>query len=79
MIRIGVGQEGEQVAVTVRDDGAGLPEDFDLAEPGGLGLALALGLAGQLGGTLTARNDGGAVFTLRFPAAGPAGRTDQPV
>lgn len=77
-IRIGVAQEGGQVAVTVRDDGAGLPEDFDLAVPGGLGLALAMGLAGQLGGTLTARNDGGAVFVLRFPVAGPARRIDQP-
>ncbi len=44
------------VAVRVHDDGAGLPEGFDLATSPGLGLTIARTLAtGDLGGTLTLR------------------------
>lgn len=70
-IRILVGQREGLVSLTVSDDGIGLPEGFDLTRPTGLGLVLATGLAGQLGGTLSARNIGGAAFVLRFPTQGP--------
>ena len=70
-IRIGIKADGGQVTVTVRDDGVGLPSGFDLANPSGLGLTLATGLAGQLAGSLTATNDGGAMFVLRFPVKEP--------
>ncbi|WP_147124682.1 sensor histidine kinase [Shimia ponticola] len=70
---------GEDVILTVRDNGGGI-EDLDaLFEPFyttkapgdgvGLGLAISSGIVNDLGGRLTARNteDGGAVFEVRLP------------
>jgi two-component system, OmpR family, sensor kinase len=65
------------VVLTVRDDGPGIPdrllreifERFRSGDPGGSGVGLWLSrwVAEAHGGTLTARNDGGAVFELRLP------------
>ncbi len=55
------------VVVRVHDDGAGLPDDFDLANSEGLGLTIARTLAsGELGGELKLRpaSDGGTVAEL---------------
>jgi two-component sensor histidine kinase len=61
-------ESGTAVAVTIRDDGPGLPPDFDLAGQRGLGLRMCLALAAQIGGTLQALPaDRGAVFELRVP------------
>lgn len=57
--------------LTVRDNGRGLPGGFDPAAGGTLGMELVWSLAGQLRGTAEAENDGGAVFTLRFPVVPP--------
>jgi PAS domain S-box-containing protein len=76
-IRILVGEQRDMISLTVADDGDGLPAGFDLNAPAGLGLVLVTGLAGQLGGTLTARNDGGATFVLRFPCQGPGSASRQ--
>ena len=54
-------------SLTVRDDGHGLPEGFVPDKGGTLGLELVWSLAGQLRGAASAHNDGGAVFTVRFP------------
>jgi len=71
-------QEGDDVAITIRDHGRGLPAgaETQIFEPfmttrvrgTGLGLAVARRIAEQHGGTLTAENHpaGGAVFTLRL-------------
>jgi len=47
------------VRMIVKDDGRGLPENFDPATSGSMGLKLAASLARQLGGTLAFRNEGG--------------------
>ena len=72
--------DGEQVSLTVADNGPGIPAVdlphifdpfFTTKEAGrgtGLGLAVAYGLMRDMGGTIEARNDGGAVFTLTLPA-----------
>jgi signal transduction histidine kinase len=73
--------------VVVRDHGggldqAGLAHAFDRfwqadrarsGEGAGLGLAIVAGIASEHGGRATAANaeDGGAVFTLLLPLAGP--------
>ncbi|OIO02407.1 MAG: hypothetical protein AUJ49_06165 [Desulfovibrionaceae bacterium CG1_02_65_16] len=56
-----------QASLTVRDNGQGLPADLIPGEGGTLGLELVWSLAGQLHGQASAHNDGGAVFTVRFP------------
>lgn len=67
VLSITVSDDAESILVEVRDDGPGLPEGLDLAHTNTLGLQLVSNLARQLRGEITARNDGGAVFTLRFP------------
>ncbi len=75
--------EGGAVVVELRDSGPGispehLPQIFDpffttkpVGKGTGLGLAISYGIVERHGGELTASNhpDGGAVFTLRLPAA----------
>jgi PAS domain S-box-containing protein len=47
------------VRLIVKDDGIGLPENFDPGESASMGLKLAVSLARQLGGALEFSNDGG--------------------
>lgn len=70
---------GDQVSLTVRDNGQGIEDLDELFEPFyttkqpgdgvGLGLAISSGIVNELGGRLTARNasDGGAVFEVVLP------------
>jgi len=70
---------GETATLTVRDNGAGIPDLDRLFEPFyttkqpgdgvGLGLAISSGIVNDLGGRLTARNgaSGGAVFEVQLP------------
>ena len=53
--------------LTIRDDGAGLPEGFDLQRSRSLGLMIARQFAGQLGAELTIVNDGGGVSRIEVP------------
>ncbi|HET9690970.1 MAG TPA: sensor histidine kinase [Acidimicrobiales bacterium] len=58
----------DTLAVTVRDNGDGLPEGFTLDDSSSLGLSIVRSLVGsQLGGSITMRNDGGAVVDLVLP------------
>ncbi len=70
-VRVSLRVEGESALLTVRDNGQGLPKDFDPAMGGTLGMELIWSLAGQLRGDIKAHNEGGAVFVLRFPLAPP--------
>jgi two-component system C4-dicarboxylate transport sensor histidine kinase DctB len=72
--------EGDEVVLTVRDNGPGIDDLEALFEPFyttkkagegvGLGLAISSGIVNDLGGRLTARNGeaAGAVFEVRLPA-----------
>ncbi|TNV64001.1 sensor histidine kinase, partial [Corallococcus exiguus] len=86
-IRLRAFRFGRAVRLTVEDEGTGIPEEhlLNIFKPffttkgdkgTGLGLSMAHGVVTQAGGTLTAANrpEGGAVFTLTFPAlkAAPA-------
>ena len=67
-----MGAKGEKGCVTlcVTDDGVGLPAGFDMAQIHSMGLQLACSLATQLGGSLHASNEAGAVFSVQLPRLG---------
>lgn len=68
VVRVRLERADGQIVITVRDTGPGLPPGFEPGQGTTLGLQLVWSLADQLHGRMEARNDGGAVFTLRFPA-----------
>ena len=81
IIRVRAVKAGSSVRVTVEDEGTGIPEEHlpnifkafftTKGDKGtGLGLSMAYGVVTRAGGKLTAANrpEGGAVFTLTFPA-----------
>jgi two-component sensor histidine kinase len=57
------------VIVSVRDDGAGLPEGFDLTTTKSLGLQIVQTLVTELGGTIGVSSDGGTTAELSIPIA----------
>ncbi|MBI2947191.1 MAG: PAS domain S-box protein [Verrucomicrobia bacterium] len=56
----------DEFVLALRDDGIGLPGDFDLDKVLTLGLRLVKILTSQLGGTLTFHRNGGTGFTVTF-------------
>ncbi|HEX4168804.1 MAG TPA: PAS domain S-box protein [Bryobacteraceae bacterium] len=56
-----------EVALTVSDDGIGLPVDFDQRKSKSLGMTIVQILAKQLGAAFTVQSQPGASFTLCFP------------
>ena len=67
-VRIGLQALDDELELVVADNGAGLPDAFDLANVTSLGLQLVPLLAGQLGGRFTVEGGPGARFSLRFPS-----------
>ncbi|MDZ4180290.1 MAG: histidine kinase N-terminal domain-containing protein [Coriobacteriia bacterium] len=60
-----------EIVMTVRDDGHGLPEEFDPATQANLGLAIVRTVVeDDLRGSLTFSGGRGTTVTLRFPLAG---------
>jgi PAS domain S-box-containing protein len=70
-------QHDGQLALTIRDDGAGIDDLLDNTK--GLGIHLMRNRASLIGGQLTIErgHDGGTVVTCRFPHADPVGRHRQ--
>jgi two-component sensor histidine kinase len=66
-LTIRVCREGNDITLTVADDGVGLPAGFDIMETSSLGMFLARTLAEQLHGTIELATDHGTRCTLRFP------------
>lgn len=60
--------EPERLLLSVRDDGAGLPEGFAWDNPNSLGLTTIQALARQIRAQVEVRRQGGAEFALTFPA-----------
>jgi len=84
-ITVSAERVGEEIRLSVRDSGPGiapeqLPQIFDrfyksdasrkAAGGSGLGLSIVKAIVERHGGTITARNEGGAVFEIVLPAAG---------
>ncbi len=56
-----------ELALTVSDDGVGLPEEFDPSHSDSFGWQLIHALAGQLGGSVDVARQGGTVVRLILP------------
>jgi two-component sensor histidine kinase len=59
-------QNGEQLVLVVKDNGVGLPQDFDIKNSKSLGLKLVNILTKQLKGDLNYHGEGGTEFRLAF-------------
>lgn len=59
--------EGEKLELIIRDDGHGLPADFDPLSSNGLGTLITQALSQQLNGTLHIEGQGGTTARLLFP------------
>lgn len=59
---------GDQVRLTVADNGRGLPANLDTSHRRPTGLRLVQGLAEELGGAIELRSDSGTVITVTFGA-----------
>lgn len=72
-IQVRVSAENNDVLViSVRDGGEGLPADFDLGRPKGLGMRIVMAFVGQLGGTLAVHaHDPGTEFVVTMPRQAP--------
>ena len=67
VIAISLAEEGPKLLLTVRDDGAGLPEGLVIEKAESLGLILVNSLVQQLGGTLEIERRRGTAFLVQFP------------
>jgi two-component sensor histidine kinase len=67
-LAVACGRSGDHLVIDVVDDGVGLPDGFDPASGGQIGLNSIRALAGQLGATMTFASDPlGVAFQLRVP------------
>jgi two-component sensor histidine kinase len=70
-VKVAAGNQDDLV-ISVRDEGDGLPADFDLAKPKGLGMRIIAAFVKQLSGTLAIRaHDPGAEFVVTIPREPP--------
>ena len=61
---------GSKLLLSVRDNGPGLPADFDIAKSKGLGMRVIVALTKQLGGSITHRSGAdGTEFILSIPVS----------
>jgi len=61
---------GSKLLLSVRDNGPGLPADFDIAKSKGLGMRVIVALTKQLGGSITHRSGAdGTEFILTIPVS----------
>jgi two-component sensor histidine kinase len=70
-IWVRVAREGDRnVVLAVRDEGDGLPQDFDVRKPKGLGMRIVSALTEQLNANIAVlRSSSGAEFVLTMPLA----------
>jgi two-component sensor histidine kinase len=66
-INVAMAVEGVHLVLSVRDNGVGLPADFDLAKCRTLGMHLVRTLARQIHAEITTSKEGGTRWSLRIP------------
>jgi len=68
MVQVGLFRDDDALTLSVRDDGRGLPQDFDLQSTSSMGFSIVRTLVEEdLGGTLTIVSERGTTVTLRVP------------
>lgn len=67
-VRVELARTGDGIRLSVADDGAGLPKDFDPAESGGTGMSLVRMLAAEIDGKLTFERQKGTRVSLFLKA-----------
>jgi len=71
-VKVSAATDQDALVISVRDEGAGLPADFDLARPKGLGMRIVMAFVRQLGGTLAVEaRQPGTEFVLTIPRQPP--------
>jgi len=75
-VTVNLQDDGEQITLSVDDDGVGLPEEFDLSQSGSLGLQIVKNLAeGDLKGMFELHGrDKGVSAVVKFPKHTQGGR-----
>ena len=68
VVRVTVSETGENISLSVQDNGIGMPASFDIENPGGFGLQMVKLLTGQIHGELQVDTNGGTKTTVNFPA-----------
>jgi two-component sensor histidine kinase len=63
--------DGNEILMTVEDNGPGLPDDFDLKAPFSLGMTLIVSLTRQLRGSVRAHHGPGARLEFSIPSDAP--------
>ncbi len=58
----------DTIHLYVKDDGVGLPQDFELDDANSLGMTLINTLTQQLNGEISMKNENGAIFEVNFEA-----------
>jgi two-component sensor histidine kinase len=72
-VKVAAAAGQDALVISVRDEGEGLPADFDLARPKGLGMRIVKAFVSQLGGTLAVEaHRPGTEFVLTIPRRPPA-------
>lgn len=72
-VKVSAAAGQDALVISVRDEGEGLPDDFDLARPKGLGMRIVMAFVHQLGGTLIVEaHRPGTEFVLTIPRQPPA-------
>jgi len=66
-IKVKLRKSGDSIVLSIRDNGAGFPEDLDIREAETLGLELVRTLVSQLKGTVEKEEGPGAAFKITFP------------
>ena len=77
-IRISLTRTGDTYALTVTDDGVGLPAHFDFGQASSPGFRLVNRLVSQLEGTIEIDGSAGTMFTIAFQEKAQAGRPPPP-
>ncbi len=66
VIAISLKKEGNRIILRVKDNGKGLPADFEIDQPASLGTTLIRTLVQQLNGELEVSSENGACFIISF-------------
>ncbi|HEX9774268.1 MAG TPA: sensor histidine kinase [Actinomycetota bacterium] len=69
-ITVGLKRTTPGVAVSVQDDGVGVPEDFTIEDASSLGLQIVRTLAKEMAGEIVVTSNGGTAIEVRVPVIG---------